>query len=127
MRHMEYLRTHLPEEIRSVEEEMTSVSSPHLDRDPGRAREGAREEHIVSLMDELSRLRDMQAKVRQHTLHFVPAWQDLSEQERDMLYSRYVEQEKQEATASRMGLGRRTLHRRREEALERLIRRLNMI
>ena len=121
MRHMAYLQEHLPEEIRALEEDMASVASPNLSGIPRGHREGAGEEHLVHLIDERTRLMDLQSQVRQHVLHFVPAWQDLSEEERDMLYSRYVEGEKQEATSARLGIGRSTLYRKREEALTRLI------
>ena len=122
---MKFIIGHTDEEVKSAYEKMGGVSSPQLDGMPHSHNPQASEERIVKGIEEIDVLKERYRQAVEYMAWFVPAWEELTEDERYVLEAFYGEDNQYGSNAAGdvadyFQIERASAYRRKNRALERL-------
>ena len=122
---MKFIIGHTDDEIRSAYEKMEGVSSPQLDGMPHSHNPQASEDRIVKGIEEIDVLKERYRQAVEYMAWFVPAWEELTEDERYVLEAFYGEDNQYGSNAADdvadyFQIERASAYRRKNRALERL-------
>ena len=123
---MKFIIGHTDDEIKSAYEKMGGVSSPQLDGMPRSHNPQASEERIVKGIEEIDVLKERYRQAVEYMAWFVPAWEELTEDERYVLQTFYGEDNQYGASAiydicDRFGIERSSAYNRKNRALSHLV------
>lgn len=88
---MKFIIDHTEEEIKAAYQKMGGVSSPQYDGMPHSHNPQAGEERILKGIEEIDVLKERYRQAAEYMAWFVPAWEELSEDERYVLETFYGE------------------------------------
>ena len=122
---MKFIIGHTDDEIKRAYEKMEGVSSPQLDGMPRSHNPQASEERIVKGIEEIDVLKERYRQAVEYMAWFVPAWEELTEDERYVLETLYCEDNQYgsnavDDVADYFQIERASAYRRKNRALERL-------
>ncbi len=122
---MKFIIGHTDEEVKSAYEKMGGVSSPQLDGMPRSHNPQASEDRIIKGIDEIDVLKERYRQAVEYMAWFVPAWEELTEDERYVLEAFYGEDNQYGSNAAvdvadYFQIERASAYRRKNRALERL-------
>ena len=122
---MKFIIGHTDEEVKSAYEKMGGVSSPQLDGMPRSHNPQASEERIVKGIEEIDVLKERYRQAVEYMAWFVPAWEELTEDERYVLETFYGEDNQYGSNAADdvadyFQIELASAYRRKNRALERL-------
>ena len=122
---MKFIISHTDDEIKSAYEKMEGISSPQLDGMPHSHNPQASEERIVKGIEEIDVLKERYRQAVEYMAWFVPAWEELTEDERYVLEAFYGEDNQYGSNAADdvadySQIERASAYRRKNRALERL-------
>lgn len=122
---MKFIIGHTDDEIKSAYEKMEGVSSPQLDGMPRSHNPQASEERIVKGIEEIDVLKERYRQAVEYMAWFLPAWNELTEDERYVLETFYGEDNQYGASAiyaicDRFGIERSSAYNRKNRALSHL-------
>ena len=122
---MKFIIGHTDDEIKSAYEKMEGVSSPQLDGMPRSHNPQASEERIVKGIEEIDVLKERYRQAVEYMAWFVPAWEELTEDERYVLQTFYGEENQYGASAiydicDHFGIERSSAYNRKNRALSHL-------
>ena len=96
---MKFIIGHTDDEIKRAYEKMEGISSPQLDGMPRSHNPQASEERIVKGIEEIDVLKERYRQAVEYMAWFVPAWEELTEDERYVLQTFYGEENQYGASA----------------------------
>lgn len=122
---MKFIISHTDDEVKSAYEKMGGVSSPQLDGMPRSHNPQASEERIVKGIGEIDVLKERYRQAVEYMAWFLPAWNELTEDERYVLETFYGEDNQYGASAiyaicDRFGIERSSAYNRKNRALSHL-------
>lgn len=122
---MKFIIDHTDEEIKSAYEKMGGISSPQFDGMPHSHNPQAGEERIVKGIEEIDVLKERYRQAVEYMEWFLPAWEELSEDERYVLETFYGEDNEYgccaaDEVAMHFEIERSSAYRRKNRALEKL-------
>ena len=122
---MKFIIGHTDEEIKSAYEKMGGVSSPQLDGMPRSHNPQASEDRIVKGIEEIDVLKERYRQALEYMAWFLPAWEELTEDERYVLQTFYGEDNQYGASAiydicDHFGVERSSAYNRKNRALSHL-------
>ena len=122
---MKFIIGHTDDEIKRAYEKMEGVSSPQLDGMPRSHNPQASEERIVKGIEEIDVLKERYRQAVEYMAWFVPAWEELTEDERYVLQTFYGEENQYGASAiydicDHFGIERSSAYNRKNRALSHL-------
>lgn len=123
---MKFIIGHTDDEIKSAYEKMGGVSSPQLDGMPCSHNPQASEDRIVKGIEEIDVLKERYRQALEYMAWFLPAWEELTEDERYVLQTFYGEDNQYGASAiydicDRFGIERSSAYNRKNRALSHLV------
>ena len=123
---MKFIIGHTDEEIKSAYEKMGGVSSPQLDGMPRSHNPQASEDRIVKGIEEIDVLKERYRQALEYMAWFLPAWEELTEDERYVLQTFYGEDNQYGASAiydicDHFGIERSSAYNRKNRALSHLV------
>ena len=123
---MKFIIGHTDDEIKSAYEKMGGVSSPQLDGMPRSHNPQASEDRIVKGIEEIDVLKERYRQALEYMAWFLPAWEELTEDERYVLQTFYGEDNQYGASAiydicDRFGVERSSAYNRKNRALSHLV------
>lgn len=123
---MKFIIGHTDEEIKSAYEKMGGISSPQLDGMPRSHNPQASEDRIVKGIEEIDVLKERYRQALEYMAWFLPAWEELTEDERYVLQTFYGEDNQYGASAiydicDRFGIERSSAYNRKNRALSHLV------
>ena len=123
---MKFIIGHTDDEIKSAYEKMEGVSSPQLDGMPRSHNPQASEDRIVKGIEEIDVLKERYRQALEYMAWFVPAWEELTEDERYVLQTFYGEDNQYGASAiydicDHFGIERSSAYNRKNRALSHLV------
>ena len=123
---MKFIIGHTDEEVKSAYEKMGGVSSPQLDGMPRSHNPQASEDRIVKGIEEIDVLKERYRQALEYMAWFLPAWEELTEDERYVLQTFYGEDNQYGASAiydicDRFGIERSSAYNRKNRALSHLV------
>ena len=123
---MKFIIGHTDEEIKSAYEKMGGVSSPQLDGMPRSHNPQASEDRIVKGIEEIDVLKERYRQALEYMAWFLPAWEELTEDERCVLQTFYGEDNQYGASAiydicDHFGVERSSAYNRKNRALSHLV------
>ncbi len=123
---MKFIIGHTDDEIKSAYEKMGGVSSPQLDGMPRSHNPQASEDRIVKGIEEIDVLKERYRQALEYMAWFLPAWEELTEDERYVLQTFYGEDNQYGASAiydicDRFGIERSSAYNRKNRALSHLV------
>ena len=92
---MKFIIEHTDDEIRAAYEKMGGVSSPQSDGMPYTRNPHAVEDRMVKGIEEIDVLKERYRQAMEYMAWFLPAWEELSEDERYVLETFYSDSESQ--------------------------------
>ena len=122
---MKFIIGHTDDEIKRAYEKMEGISSPQLDGMPRSHNPQASEERIVKGIEEIDVLKERYRQAVEYMAWFVPAWEELTEDERYVLQTFYGEENQYGASAiydicDHFGIERSSAYNRKNRALSHL-------
>ncbi len=122
---MKFIIDHTDEEIKSAYEKMGGISSPQFDGMPHSHNPQAGEERIVKGIEEIDVLKERYRQAVEYMAWFLPAWGELSGDERYVLETFYGESNEYGSSAADeiaeyFQIERASAYRRKNRALEKL-------
>ena len=122
---MDHAIKHTDEDIRKVEERMRDTGSPKITGMPGGPHNPhATEQKIVDGIEEINTLKERYRQAVEYMKWFQPAWEHLSDEERDVLEMFYVDKKygdgAAEALSEKYHIGRSSAYRVKDLAVKRL-------
>lgn len=122
---MKFIISHTDDEVKSAYEKMGGVSSPQLDGMPRSHNPQASEDRIVKGIEEIDVLKERYRQAMEYMAWFLPAWNELTEDERYVLETFYGEDNQYGASAiyaicDRFGIERSSAYNRKNRALSHL-------
>lgn len=122
---MRFIIDHTDEEIKAAYEKMSGVSSPQFDGMPRSHNPQAAEDRIIKGIEEIDVLKERYRQAVEYMAWFLPAWEELSEDERYVLEAFYGETNEYGSSAADevadyFQIERASAYRRKNRALERL-------
>lgn len=122
---MRFIIDHTDEEIKAAYEKMSGVSSPQFDGMPHSHNPQAAEDRIIKGIEEIDVLKERYRQAVEYMAWFLPAWEELSEDERYVLEAFYGETNEYgsnaaDEVADYFRIERASAYRRKNRALERL-------
>ena len=122
---MKFIIGHTDDEVKSAYEKMGGVSSPQLDGMPRSHNPQASEDRIVKGIEEIDVLKERYRQAVEYMAWFLPAWNELTEDERYVLQTFYGEDNQYGASAiyavcDRFGIERSSAYNRKNRALSHL-------
>ena len=123
---MKFIIGHTDDEIKCAYEKMGGVSSPQLDGMPRGHNPQASEDRIVKGIEEIDVLKERYRQALEYMAWFLPAWEELTEDERYVLQTFYGEDNQYGASAiydicDRFGIERSSAYNRKNRALSHLV------
>lgn len=123
---MKFIIGHTDEEIKSAYEKMGGVGSPQHDGMPRSHNPQASEDRIVKGIEEIDVLKERYRQALEYMAWFLPAWEELTEDERYVLQTFYGEDNQYGASAiydicDRFGIERSSAYNRKNRALSHLV------
>ena len=123
---MKFIIGHTDDEIKSAYEKMGGVSSPQLDGMPRSHNPQASEDRIVKGIEEIDVLKERYRQALEYMAWFLPAWEELTEDERYVLQTFYGEDNQYGASAiydicDHFGIERSSAYNRKNRALSHLV------
>ena len=123
---MKFIIGHTDDEIKRAYEKMEGISSPQLDGMPRSHNPQASEERIVKGIEEIDVLKERYRQAVEYMAWFVPAWEELTEDERYVLKTFYGEENQYGASAiydicDHFGIERSSAYNRKNRALSHLV------
>ena len=123
---MKFIIGHTDDEIKRAYEKMEGISSPQLDGMPRSHNPQASEERIVKGIEEIDVLKERYRQALEYMAWFLPAWEELTEDERYVLQTFYGEDNQYGASAiydicDRFGIERSSAYNRKNRALSHLV------
>ena len=123
---MKFIIGHTDDEIKSAYEKMGGVNSPQLDGMPRSHNPQASEDRIVKGIEEIDVLKERYRQALEYMAWFLPAWEELTEDERYVLQTFYGEDNQYGASAiydicDRFGIERSSAYNRKNRALSHLV------
>lgn len=112
----------IPEQIRELESEMTSIKSPGTDNTGGRGGGGRYDDRYLNNIVTRELLAENLKEVKRQLKRMDRALSTLTDEEMEIVISFYMDQEKEAAfnLADRLNIDRKTVYPRRETALKKL-------
>jgi len=92
---MKFIIEHTDDEIKAAYEKMGGVSSPQSDGMPRTHNPRAAEDRMIKGIEEINVLKERYRQAVEYMAWFLPAWEELSEDERYVLETFYSESERQ--------------------------------
>lgn len=86
---MKFIIEHTDDEIKAAYEKMSGISSPQYDGMPHSHNPHAAEERIIKGIEEIDVLKERYRQAVEYMAWFLPAWEELSEDERYVLETFY--------------------------------------
>lgn len=122
---MRFIIDHTDEEIKAAYEKMSGISSPQFDGMPHSHNPQAAEDRIIKGIEEIDVLKERYRQAVEYMAWFLPAWKELSEDERYVLEAFYGETNEYgsnaaDEVADYFQIERASAYRRKNRALERL-------
>lgn len=122
---MRFIIDHTDEEIKAAYEKMSGISSPQFDGMPHSHNPQAAEDRIIKGIEEIDVLKERYRQAVEYMAWFLPAWEELSEDERYVLEAFYGETNEYgsnaaDEVADYFQIERASAYRRKNRALERL-------
>ena len=123
---MKFIIGHTDEEVKSAYEKMGGVSSPQLDGMPRSHNPQASEDRIVKGIEEIDVLKERYRQALEYMAWFLPAWEELTEDERYVLQTFYGEDNQYGASAiydicDHFGIERSSAYNKKNRALNHLV------
>ena len=123
---MKFIISHTDDEIKSAYEKMEGISSLQLDGMPRSHNPQASEDRIVKGIEEIDVLKERYRQAVEYMAWFLPAWNELTEDERYVLQTFYGEDNQYGASAiydicDRFGIERSSAYNRKNRALSHLV------
>lgn len=123
---MKFIIGHTDEEVKSAYEKMGGVSSPQLDGMPRSHNPQASEDRIVKGIEGIDVLKERYRQALEYMAWFLPAWEELTEDERYVLQTFYGEDNQYGASAiydicDHFGIERSSAYNRKNRALSHLV------
>ena len=123
---MKFIIGHTDDEIKRAYEKMEGISSPQLDGMPRSHNPQASEDRIVKGIEEIDVLKERYRQALEYMAWFLPAWEELTEDERYVLQTFYGEDNQYGASAiydicDRFGIERSSAYNRKNRALSHLV------
>ena len=123
---MKFIIGHTDDEIKRAYEKMEGVSSPQLDGMPRSHNPQASEDRIVKGIEEIDVLKERYRQALEYMAWFLPAWEELTEDERYVLQTFYGEDNQYGASAiydicDHFGVERSSAYNRKNRALSHLV------
>lgn len=122
---MKFIIDHTDDEIKSAYEKMSGVSSPQFDGMPHSHNPHAAEDRMVKGIEEIDVLKERYRQAVEYMAWFLPAWEELSEDDRYVLDAFYREDNDYgsntvDAIADYFHIERASAYRRKNRALEKM-------
>ena len=123
---MRFIIDHIDDEMKAAYEKMSGISSPQFDGMPHSHNPHAAEERIVKGIEEVDVLKERYRQALEYMAWFLPAWEELSEDERYVLETFYGEANEYGTNAildicDRFGIERSSAYNRKNRALSHLV------
>lgn len=122
---MKFIIDHTDEEIKASYQKMGGVSSPQYDGMPHSHNPQAGEEKIIKGIEEIDLLRERYRQAAEYMEWFVPAWNELTEDERYVLETFYSDADSQTNAVydicDHFGIERSSAYNRKNRALGKLV------
>ena len=124
-RNMKFIIEHTDDEIKAAYEKMGGVGSPQPDGMPHAHNPHAAEDRMVKGIEEIDVLRERYRQAVEYMEWFLPAWEELSEDDRYVLDAFYSEDNEYGSSAADdiadyFGIERASAYRRKNRALAKL-------
>ena len=122
---MKFITEHTDDEIKAAYEKMGGVSSPQSDGMPHAHNPHAVEDRLITGIEEIDILRERYRQAVEYMEWFLPAWEELSEDDRYVLDAFYNEDNEYgsgmaDDVADYFGIERASAYRRKNRALAKL-------
>ena len=122
---MRFIIDHTDDEIKAAYEKMSGISNPQFDGMPHSHNPQAAEDRIIKGIEEIDVLKERYRQAVEYMAWFLPAWEELSEDERYVLEAFYGETNEYgsnaaDEVADYFQIERMSAYRRKNRALERL-------
>lgn len=122
---MKFIIDHTEDEIKNAYEKMSGASSPQFDGMPRSHNPQAAEERINKGIGEIDVLKERYRQAMEYMAWFLPAWEELSEDERYVLATFYSDEERQTDSiydiCDRFQIERSSAYNRKNRALGKLV------
>lgn len=122
---MKFIIDHTDDEIKAAYQKMGGVSSPQYDGMPHSHNPQAGEDRIIKGIEEIDVLRERYRQAAEYMEWFVPAWKELTEDERYVLETFYSEEERQTDSiydiCDRFHIERTSAYKKKNRALQKLV------
>lgn len=123
---MKFIIAHTDDEIKAAYEKMGGVRSPQFDGMPHSHNPQATEERIIKGIEEIDVLRERYRQAAEYMAWFLPAWNELTEDERYVLETFYGEGNEYGANTifaicDHFGIERSSAYNRKNRALSHLV------
>lgn len=122
---MRFIIDHTDEEIKAAYEKMSGVSSPQFDGMPRSHNPKAAEDRIIKGIEEIDVLKERYRQAMEYMAWFVPAWNELSEDERYVLEVFYSDADSQTNAVydicDHFGIERSSAYNKKNRALGKLV------
>ena len=123
---MKFIIGHTDDEIKNAYEKMEGISSLQLDGMPRSHNPQASEDRIIKGIDEIDVLKERYRQALEYMAWFLPAWEELTEDERYVLQTFYGEDNQYGASAiydicDHFGVERSSAYNRKNRALSHLV------
>ena len=122
---MKFIIEHTDDEIKSAYEKISGVRSPQFDGMPHSHNPQAGEDRIIKGIEEIDVLKERYRQAAEYMAWFVPAWNELSEDERYVLETFYSDADSQTNViydiCDHFGIERSSAYNRKNRALGKLV------
>lgn len=122
---MKFIIEHTDDEIKAAYQKMGGVSSPQYDGIPHSHNPQAGEDRIIKGIEEIDVLKERYRQAMEYMEWFVPAWNELTEDERYVLEVFYSEDERQTDSiydiCDRFHIERTSAYKKKNRALQKLV------
>lgn len=122
---MKFIIDHTDDEIKSAYEKMSGISSPQFDGMPHSHNPQAGEDRIIKGIEEIDVLKERYRQAAEYMAWFVPAWNELTEDERYVLEVFYSDADSQTNAVydicDHFGIERSSAYNRKNRALGKLV------
>lgn len=122
---MKFIIDHTDDEIKNTYEKMSGISSPQVDGMPHSHNPQAAEDRIIKGIEEIDVLWERYRQAMEYMAWFLPAWEEISEEERYVLETFYSEDERQTDSiydiCDHFGIERSSAYNRKNRALGKLV------
>lgn len=122
---MKFIIDHTDDEIKNAYEKMSGISSPQYDGMPHSHNPQAGEDRIIKGIEEIDVLKERYRQAMEYMAWFLPAWEELSEDERYVLATFYSDEDSQTNAVydicDHFGIERSSAYNRKNRALGKLV------